>query len=152
MNYYPNNYYQNYPYSGAGYTQYSQSLTQPPQPQQQPMPQITQQVSGLQGKIVDGEDVVRATEVPFGGYGIFPKADLGEIYVKTWNNDGTTKVVTYKPTVAQATDNQNIDTQSILLSKMQEIEKKLDAITERYTSTPISQTTEIRKESIANAY
>ena len=76
MNYYPNNYYLNYPY-GNQYQQQQmpyQAQAQTPQPQ------------GLNGKIVDSQDVVRATEVPIGGYGIFPKADLSEIYIKSWNN------------------------------------------------------------------
>ncbi len=87
MNYYPNNYYLNYPY-GNQYQQQQmpyQAQAQTPQPQ------------GLNGKIVDSQDVVRATEVPIGGYGIFPKADLSEIYIKSWNNNGTTSVITYKP-------------------------------------------------------
>jgi hypothetical protein len=63
MNYYPNNLYQNYAYSNPTIN------TQP-------------QISGLQGKVVDGVDMVKATEVMFGGYGVFPKADLSEIYIK----------------------------------------------------------------------
>ena len=86
MNYYPNNYYLNYPYGN----QYQQQM--PDQAQSQ-----TPQPQGLNGKIVDSQDVVRATEVPIGGYGIFPKADLSEIYIKSWNNNGTTSVITYKP-------------------------------------------------------
>jgi hypothetical protein len=61
----------------------------------QPIPQ--QQNVGINGKIVDSEDIVKATEVPIGGYGVFPKADLSEIYIKTWNNNGTTSILTYKP-------------------------------------------------------
>lgn len=34
--------------------------------------------------MVDSLDVAKATEVPIGGYGIFPKADLSEIYIKSW--------------------------------------------------------------------
>jgi hypothetical protein len=41
--------------------------------------------SGLNGKLVDSEDMARVTEVPIGGYGIFPKADLSEVYIKSWN-------------------------------------------------------------------
>ena len=41
--------------------------------------------------------VLKATEVPIGGYGIFPKADLKEISIKTWNADGTTNVITFQP-------------------------------------------------------
>ena len=86
MNYYPNNFYGNYPYGNA-YPQMSNITTN----------SFNQ---NLFSKIVDGEEVVKATEVPFGGYGVFPKADLTELYVKSWNNDGTTKIITYKPVVA----------------------------------------------------
>jgi len=41
--------------------------------------------NGLNGKLVDSEDMARVTEVPIGGYGIFPKADLSEVYIKSWN-------------------------------------------------------------------
>lgn len=34
--------------------------------------------------------------MPIGGYSVFPKADLSEIYVKSWNNNGTTSITTYK--------------------------------------------------------
>ena len=72
MSYYPTNFYGNYPYN-----QY-QSFPSIPQ-QQQP--------SFLQGKIVDSIDVVKATDVPVGGYSIFPKADFSEMYIKSWNNN-----------------------------------------------------------------
>ena len=82
MNYYPNNFYGNYPYGNS-------------------YPQVSSTVPGaalnsynqnfLNGKIVDGEEIVKATEVPFGGYGVFPKADLKEIFIKTWTPEGKTK-------------------------------------------------------------
>ena len=51
MAYYPNNFYQNYQY--GGYPQMSQIS-------QSPM------VNSLQGKVVDGVEIVKATDVPFG--------------------------------------------------------------------------------------
>jgi hypothetical protein len=51
----------------------------------------------LNGKLVDGEEMVKATEVPIGSYGIFPKADFSEIYIKSWNNNGTTSIVKFAP-------------------------------------------------------
>lgn len=93
MSYYPNptNYYFNYPYGN--------------QPvQQQPNISMPQQTPLLNGKVVDSADVVRATEVPIGGYGIFPKADLSEVYVKSWNNNGTTSIITFKPEPPQANE------------------------------------------------
>lgn len=68
MNYYPNNLYQNYSYNNP----YAQN----------PTTTLQSQMTTLQGKVVDGADMVKATEVLFGGYGVFPKADLSEIYIK----------------------------------------------------------------------
>ena len=62
--------------------------------QMQPQPAIP--ASYLNGKIVDSVDVVKAMDVPIGGYGIYPKADLSEIYIKSWNPNGTTSIITYK--------------------------------------------------------
>lgn len=55
----------------------------------------------LNGKVVDSVDVARGMEVPLGGYGIFPKADLSEIYIKAWNNNGTTSVTTFRPIIEE---------------------------------------------------
>ena len=116
MNYYPNNYYLNYPY-GNQYQQQQmpyQAQAQTPQPQ------------GLNGKIVDSQDVVKATEVPIGGYGIFPKADLSEIYIKSWNNNGTTSVITYKPESPQPVATTDPITE--LKEQITVINSKLDSI------------------------
>lgn len=59
----------NDPYSGNDYSN---------MPQYPRMSQQSQSV-GLNGKFVDNYDIVKVTEVPMGGYGIFPKADLSEI-------------------------------------------------------------------------
>ena len=124
MNYYPNNYYLNYPY-GNQYQQQQisyQAQTQTPQPQ------------GLNGKIVDSQDVVRATEVPIGGYGIFPKADLSEIYIKSWNNNGTTSVITYKPESPQPVATTDPITE--LKEQITVINSKLDSI---LAATPVKE-------------
>ena len=151
MNYYPNNFYQNYPYGNI----YSQYIPQQPQ-QNTNLPQ-TQQIQGLQGKVVDGEEMVKVAEIPFGGYGVFPKADLSEIYIKTWNNNGTTNILTYKPIeVEQARE---VDTNALLLEKISLIENKLDIFTEQLQKSAaavkapvVSQNYENRKESLANGY
>ena len=78
MNYYPNynnpsSYYMNsYPYN----------LNNMPYGQQVVQQQTT--TNTLNGKIVESEDIVRATEIPMGSYGVFPKADLSDIYIKSW--------------------------------------------------------------------
>lgn len=43
------------------------------------------------------------TDVPFGSFSVFPKGDFEEIYLKTWNNNGTTQIITYKPVIEEAT-------------------------------------------------
>lgn len=65
---------------------YQQSLQQP------------QQLNVL-GKIVDGIESVKATEIPMdGNIYYFPKADGSEIYGKHWIvNEGRTRILTFKP-------------------------------------------------------
>jgi hypothetical protein len=86
--------------------------------------------------------MVKATEVMFGGYGVFPKADLSEIYIKNWNNNGTTQIITYRPVEEKA-----VETKDILLEKIQKIEEKLDLLT-----TPTKSTETKRKDVDLNAY
>lgn len=137
MNYYPNynpsNYYLNYPY-GNQYSSPTPSLPQyPPQPQQTPPIQPQSLQTNLNGKIVDSEDIVKATEVPIGGYGIFPKADLSEIYIKSWNNNGTTSIITFIP---QPKKEEKIEEASVMntpiinevLERINRLEIKIDAI------------------------
>lgn len=113
MNYYPNNYYQNYSYGNNMY-----------QPQQsQPI------VATLQGKIVDSVDMVRVNEVPFGGFGVFPKGDLSEIYVKSWNNNGTTQINTYRPVpIEDIKETKGVSVRDELLEKINVLNEKLDAL------------------------
>ena len=106
MNYYPNNnLYQNYSYGN------------PIQQQNYPT---------LQGKVVDNAEMVKVSEVPFGGFGIFPKGDLSEIYVKSWNNNGTTQINTYRPVPAE--EIKEIDLHKELLEKIDMLSKKIDAL------------------------
>lgn len=126
MSYYPTNFYSSYPYNNQYGNQY--------QPSQMPaIPQVSQyqpQIqTGLQGKIVDSEDIVKVTDVPMGGYGIFPKADLSEIYIKTWNGNGTTSILTFQPVIKQEVE--KIDESSsnnIILEKITQLEEKIDML------------------------
>lgn len=131
-NYYPSAYQQNYganPYMMQGQQQQQMPI------QQQPTPQP--QMPFLNGKIVDSADVVRATEVPIGGYGVFPKADLSEVYIKSWNNNGTTSVITFKPVIPteSSVETPSIDTtMNQVLEKLNQLETKLNEIV--YTNIP----------------
>ena len=112
MNYYPNNFYQNYSYGNQYQTQ---------------MPQ--QPIAALQGKVVDSVDMVRVNEVPFGGFGVFPKGDLSEIYIKSWNNNGTTQINTYRPVPVEETQEaKQISSRDELLEKINALNEKLDAL------------------------
>ena len=127
MNYYPNNFYGNYSFGNT--------LSQNPSTTASALTQTT-----LNGKIVDGEEVVKATEVPFGGYSVFPKADLSEIYIKTWTQEGSTKIIKFRPYVEEPKEEITMDT---LLERISAIEKKLDEM-----ATPEKP----RKEMKLNAY
>ena len=121
MSYYPTNFYSNYPYNNSNNNQYQY------QPQYQMPPQVPYQ-NGLQGKIVENIDVVKVTDVPMGGYGIFPKADLSEIYIKTWNNNGTTSVLTFQPVIPQEIEKEEEKGEKIILEKIAQLEEKIDMI------------------------
>lgn len=127
MNYLNNsNYLGNYPYN------YANQYVPQPQPQQfisQPMAPQTQQPQSLNGKIVDSEDVVKATEVPIGGYGIFPKADLSEIYIKSWNNNGTTSIITFKPIIQEVKEPQTVEDNSLkIIEHLNTLDAKIDSL------------------------
>jgi hypothetical protein len=71
--------------------------------------------------------VVKVTDVPIGGYGVFPRGDLAQVFIKLWNNDGTTKVIKYLPAEEQETSKENEITQ-MLLSKISVLENKINAV------------------------
>ena len=137
MAYYPSNFYSSYNYN-IPQPQYQQSVY----PQQMPQVQM-----GLQGKIVESEDIVKVTDIPIGGYGIFPKADLSEIYIKTWNGNGTTNIMTFQPVVKQEAvkEENNNNNNNIVLEKIQCLEEKIDTLLKSPVST-LPQTTTVRKE------
>lgn len=145
MNYYPTNFYSSYPYQNN----YQQQLPQP-QMQQQMVPVAAQNIPG---KIVESSDIVKVTDVPFGGYGVFPKADFSEVYIKMWNGNGTTSIVTFKPVIEAAvvkdySDGEealNKESLSLILERLGQLEEKLDNIT-------TVGTTQKRKELSASAY
>lgn len=137
MNYYPNNFYQNYSYGNMYQSQQAQPA-----------------VAALQGKVVDSVDMVRVNEVPFGGFGVFPKGDLSEIYVKSWNNNGTTQINTYRPIPVEETkEAKEISSRDELLEKINALNEKLDALmnnTAKQTPTPA--TPAAAKDVKVNAY
>ena len=84
-----NPYYNNY----NNYTQQLQQLSK-----QVPQPYKSQAMMGLQGKVVDSLDVVKATDIPYdGSVSYFPLTDHSAIITKQLQQDGTSKMVIYKP-------------------------------------------------------
>ena len=158
MNYYNPNYYNPYQFNN-GNVQYAPSYTIP---QSQPQANIQNNIPlTLNGKVVDSEDIVKVTEVPIGSYGVFPKADFSEIYVKSWMPNGTTTILTFKPVApvenpANVQEQTSIDTETIL-NKIAEIEQKIDAVlTQERIVTSVPTTTEVKpaykKEINLNGY
>lgn len=93
-------------YNNYGYNPYypQQKFQNIEQPNQQPMmttyqpPVQLTKPSGLLGKVVDSIDVVKSLEIPLdGSTSYFPLADNSMIVTKQLQNDGTSKIVVYKP-------------------------------------------------------
>lgn len=150
MNYYPTSFYSNYPQYSNSYNQQGMQGALPAPQMQQP-PQQT-----IPGKIVDSVDVAKVSDIPFGGYGIFPKADLSEVYIKMWNNNGTTSLVCFKPiiegtTVKQYEESEELNKQE-LLEKIQQLEMKIDNLIENNNQKGNNANTPKRKELNASAY
>ena len=90
--------------------QYQQSLQQPLVPTQMPG---ANQMSAL-GKMVDSIDVVKATDIPMDGNAYyFPKADGTEVYCKQWLQNGTTRILTFKPVLDDNPNNLSSDTEKL---------------------------------------
>ena len=138
MSYYNPNLYQNYMQQYSG----NYMMPQPPMPimsqNNMPSQQGQPQVSTLNGKLVDSLDVAKATEVPIGGYGVFPKADLSEIYIKSWNNNGTTSIITFKPIAPEenptSATQQEKSMSNVLIQKITELENKIDMLIQPKTN------------------
>ena len=140
MNYYPGNFYQNYSYS----------------PQYQPQ-QVAQPIAALQGKVVDSVDVVKVSEVPFGGFSVFPKGDLSEVYIKSWNSNGTTQINTYRPIPVEETlEVKEANTHNEILAQIAELNQKIDALIVRGSADTQAQNPEpvpaVKKDVNLNAY
>ena len=92
-NYGYNPYYQPQRFQGVEQTSQQPMLTS-----YQPSMQLTKP-TGLLGKSVDNIDVVKAMDIPLdGSISYFPLTDGSAIVSKQLQNDGTSKIVVYKPT------------------------------------------------------
>ena len=121
--------------------QYQQSLQQPLVPTQM---SGANQMSAL-GKMVDSIDVVKATDIPMDGNTYyFPKADGTEVYCKQWLQNGTTRILTFKPVSEDNTNNLSSDTEKLKISisdevtevfmkRFDELEKRIDDLMPKKT-------------------
>lgn len=102
-------------------------INQPTPTQQfmQPMQTITNQL-GLLGKVVESIDVVKAMDIPLdGSVSYFPLTDGSAIVSKQLQNDGTSKVVVYKPAKEEQKQNAQyltIETLEEALNEIQELQ------------------------------
>ncbi len=121
--------------------QYQQSLQQPVVPTQM---SGANQMSAL-GKMVDSIDVVKATDIPMDGNSYyFPKADGTEVYCKQWLQNGTTRILTFKPVFEDNPNNVSPDTEKLKISlsdgvtdifmkRFDELEKRIDDLMPKKT-------------------
>ena len=126
--------------------QYQQSLQQP----------VSQTQMSAIGKIVDSIDVVKATDIPMDGNSYyFPKADGTEVYCKQWLQNGTTRILTFKPVFEDNPNNVSSNTEKFkfdlsdkatdtLMKRFDDIEKRLDDFFGKQTSKTSTRT---KKES-----
>ena len=122
--------------------QYQQSLQQPMLPTQM---SGTNQMSAL-GKMVDSIDVVKATDIPMDGNAYyFPKADGTEVYCKQWLQNGTTRILTFKPVLEDSLNNLSSDTEKlkiglseeftdVFMKRFDELEKRIDDLMPKKTT------------------
>lgn len=86
----------------------------------------------LNGKIVDSFEVAKNQDVPLGSFAVFPTADLGKIFIKTWTNNGTTQVFEYERCVPQTEvveiPEENMNDYSEILEAISALSKKIDGI------------------------
>lgn len=123
---------------------YQQSLQQPMQMNQQPMPQ---QIAGINGRVVQAVENINANEVPMdGSMAFFPKQDMSEIYVKSWNANGRIKTIVYKPYTESDGNNVSSPTADIenakftlsdestqlFLNKFEELSEKIGQLEDRF--------------------
>lgn len=91
-----NNYNPYYNYMQPQIPRVDTPFTQPPT--QQPVQPMYKQNIGLQGKSVDSLEVVKAMDIPLdGSVSYFPLLDGSAIITKQLQQDGTSKMVIFKP-------------------------------------------------------
>ena len=133
--------YNNYGYNPYLQQQRFQNAEQQPMMTAYQQPMQLAKPSYLLGKSVDNIDVVKATDIPLdGSISYFPLTDGSAIVSKQLQNDGTSKIVVYKPTqedkkdaiqfatlddIQDAIDNLDLNDIQDLKDDIKEIKKQL---------------------------
>ncbi len=147
--------YQNFSQMNNPYAQMNNMYAQPNNPyadrmnflqnyqQSLQQPVVQTQMSGANqmsalGKMVDSIDVVKAADIPMDGNAYyFPKADGTEVYCKQWLQNGTTRILTFKPVFEDNPNNSSSDTEKlkiglsdevieVFMKRFDELEKRID--------------------------
>lgn len=117
-------------FNNYGYNPYypQQRFQNVEQANQQPMmttyqtPMQLTKPGGLLGKVVDSIDVVKSLEIPLdGSTSYFPLANGEAIISKQLQNDGTSKIVVYKPTQEDKKD-------AIQFATLDDIQEAIDGL------------------------
>lgn len=103
------------------YPNYNQQLQQ-----RQNQPTYKPQTTVLQGKVVDSLDVVKAADIPYdGSVSYFPLTDNSAIITKQLQQDGTSKVIIYKPISNELEENKpKYVTESDLEKQLKDVNSK----------------------------
>lgn len=104
-----------------------------------PQQPIQNKPFGLQGKIIDNLEVVKGTDIILdGSINYFPLADGSAIATKQLQQDGTSKIVIYKPVedepikeVKYITETDFSNNMISINDKINDIEKKLDSLSKK---------------------
>lgn len=143
------------PYYGYIPNQYGKSSYYMQQPNVTPQyqPQATEYMNqmqnayqkplGLQGKTVDNIEVVKATDIPLdGSISYFPLVDGSSIITKQLMQDGTSRMIVYKPaeTTPKSSDTEN--------KEIYVTEKQLDEKLKTFNNEELKQEIEKLKKQI----
>lgn len=114
---------------------------------EQMYPQQVQQVQGINGRLIDDISTVNANEVTMdGSIAVFPMRDMSKIFVKRWNANGIIETSCFEPIKSEEVDKPTQDNQKgnyvafseftdTILSKIDALEKKIDSIGVKTTTT-----------------
>ena len=142
QNYYP--YMSNIgnPYQPNSYqvNQYGQTNYQPQIP-----------INNLSGKYVGRPEEITANDVPMNGsFAIFPKSDMSEIYVKSWNANGTINTRLYLPQKSTLDEQTSISTPEAEKAKIEALEAHYVGISEQLKRIEEMLQKPIRKREVSN--